>query len=91
MCGAIKPIKPMVPTKETASAANRLMRNKELRRRRWTLIPKLSARSSPRRKAVSFYESRIAKGNKRAKAKNIRPTLGQLALDKLPRVQKTKP
>src|SRR5690606_425252 len=89
MWGAISPIKLIVPTNETAKAAKKLIRSNEVKRSRCTLMPKLAARSSPKRKAVSRHESRIANGKIMAMAINMAPTLGHVARDKLPMVQNT--
>ncbi|MNV41579.1 hypothetical protein D3C71_1332200 [compost metagenome] len=54
-------------------------------------MPKLAARSSPSRTAVSFQASRIEKGMARAMAAAMTETVVQLARARLPMVQKTMP
>ncbi len=66
MCGATRPIKPIGPTKATASAESMLMRSSVVKRSRRTSMPKLTARSSPRRSAVSFHELIIDSGSSTA-------------------------
>ncbi|MNS84301.1 hypothetical protein D3C72_1181190 [compost metagenome] len=91
MCGATKPTKPIVPTNDTANAASALTRSRLTSRRRLTSMPKLAARSSPSRTAVSFQASRIEKGSATARAAAMMATVVQLARARLPMVQKTMP
>lgn len=91
MCGATRPTKPIVPTNDTASAASALTRSRLTRRRRLTSMPKLAARSSPRRTAVSFQASRSENGSASASAAAITPTVVQVARARLPMVQNTMP
>ena len=53
ICGATKPIKPIVPTKETATADNKDTINKTLILKDSTDTPKLFAFSSPSLKIVN--------------------------------------
>ena len=56
-CGATKPIKPITPTKLIAVAVIIATRTKTLIRNTCKLIPRLAARSSPKRSAVNFQSS----------------------------------
>lgn len=91
MCGATRPIKPIGPTKATASAERMLMRSSVVSRRRRTSMPKLTARSSPRRSAVSFHELIIDSGSSTANTPNRMPSLSHEARARLPMVQNTSP
>ena len=66
------------------------MRSNETSRWRFTSMPKLMARSSPSRSAVSFHASFRHSGRMTAKASSMPPTLGQVARDRLPIVQNTR-
>src|SRR5690606_33727677 len=59
MWGAISPTKPTTPMSETAAAVSKLIRSKAKRRTRGVSTPRLPARSSPKRNAVSAQAWRM--------------------------------
>ncbi|MNY83414.1 hypothetical protein D3C86_2261640 [compost metagenome] len=68
-----------------------LMRSRAVRRSFFTLMPKLTARSSPSRNAVSFQAFFSDRGTIISSATPRMASLSQEALARLPIVQKTSP
>ncbi len=68
MCGAINPIKPMVPTKLTANAVKSDVVNMTMRRTALTFTPRLMALASSSVMAVSFQAFLLSKTTHRISA-----------------------
>lgn len=81
----------MVPTNDTASAESTATRSSVPRRSRFTSMPKLAARSSPRRSAVRAHAFFIESGKAIASAAASTPIFGQSARASEPSVQNTRP
>ncbi len=82
-------MKPIVPTKETGTAASRLTSNMISSRKRRTSMPKLAALSSPSRSVVSAQARRRKKGRVKSRTAVVMPSLCQFALVREPIVQNT--
>src|SRR5690606_38741574 len=88
-CGPTSPTKPIVPTKLTGTAASSATISMVSSLMARTLTPKLAALSSPSRIAVSAQAWRANSGSAKSSTTRVIQIFSQVALVRLPMVQKT--
>ncbi len=89
MCGATRPMNPIVPTNATAVAVRTETRISPFILILSTFTPRLLALSSPSLRAVSFQTSMASSGITTRTIPTVMPRVVQLALVRLPKSQKT--
>ncbi len=90
MCGASKPMKPIVPVKAVGVAVSRAASTSTIILVVFTFTPRVKATSSPTIMASKFFERTISVLVEAMNTTSVISTSSQLALPRSPKIQKTR-